>query len=86
MKIKVDKKEYEQLLVRAEQLSARVEHLERYNANSLERFRWLEKEFRDYIENYFTDRCRVVMMKRDKDEIIAELRSQAIDNIFKVEE
>lgn len=76
MKIKVDKKEYEQLL-------ARVERLEQDNANSSERFRWLGEEFRNYIESYFTDKCRVVMVKRDKDAIVAELRSQAMDNIFK---
>lgn len=76
MKIKVDKTAYEQLL-------ARVEQLEQYNADSLERFHWLEREFRNYIESYFTDKCRVVMMKRDKNEIVAELRSQVMDNIFK---
>lgn len=83
MKIKVDKKEYEQLL-------ARVEELERDNANSWEKFfdseRRLRQEFRDSLESYFTDKCQVVMIKRDKDEIVAELRKQAMDNIFKKQE
>ncbi len=83
MKIKVNKKEYEQLL-------ARVEQLEQDNVNSWKKFSdaelRLRQEFRDSVESYFTDRCRVVMMKRDKDKIIAELRSQAMDNIFKKQE
>ncbi len=79
MKIKVDKKEYEQLL-------ARVERLEQYMNDSFERSRLLEIHFRDYIESYFTDKCRVVMMKRDKDAIVAELRSQVMDNLFKEQE
>ena len=83
MKIKVDKEEYEQLL-------ARVEKLERDNASSWEKFidaeRRIRQMVRDSMENYFTDKCRVVMIKRDKDAIVAELRSQAMDNIFKGEE
>lgn len=80
MKIKVDKKEYEQLL-------ARVEQLEQDNANSWKKFFdaecRLRQELRYSLESYFTDRCQVVMIKRDRDEIVAELRSQAMDNIFK---
>ena len=80
MKIKVDKKEYEQLL-------ARVKKLEQENTDI--RFKLIDtgcelrQQFRDYIERYFTNKCQVVMMKRDKDAIVAELRSQAMDNIFK---
>ena len=83
MKIKVNKKEYEQLL-------ARVEQLERDNANSWEKFfdaeRKLRQEFRDSLESYFTNKCQVVMVKRDKDEIVAELRKRAMDNIFREQE
>lgn len=76
MKIKVDKDEYEQLL-------ARVEHLEQDDANSWKRFRDLEYRLRQYVDSYFERKCQMVMIKRDKDQIIAELRKQAIDNIFK---
>ena len=83
MKIKVDKKEYKQLL-------ARVEQLERDNANSWEKFfdaeRRLREELWDSMEGYFVNKCQVVMMKRDKDKIAAELRSRAINNIFKESE
>ena len=83
MKIKVDKKEYKQLL-------ARVEQLERDNANSWEKFfdaeRRLRQELWDSMESYFVNKCQVVMMKRDKDTIAAELRSRAINNIFKESE
>lgn len=83
MKIKVDKKEYKQLL-------ARVEQLERDNANSWEKFfdaeRRLREELWDSMESYFVNKCQVVMMKRDKDKIAAELRSRAINNIFKESE
>ena len=69
MKIKVDKEEYEHLL-------ERVEDLEKDGFD-------LERRLRLYVDNYFKRKCEVVMIKRDKNMIIGELRKQAIDNIFK---
>ena len=80
MKIKVDKKEYEELL-------ERVKKLEQENSDIsielIDTARRLRQQFRDSIESYFVNKCQVVMMKRDKDEIVAELRSRAMSNIFK---
>lgn len=80
MKIKVDKKEYEELL-------ERVKKLEQENSDIsielIDTARRLRQQFRDSIESYFVNKCQVVMMKRDKDEIVAELRNRAMSNIFK---
>lgn len=78
MKIKVDKKEYESLLLRVAELEDKVESAERYAHTIMERMR-------AEIESFFDRKCRVVMIKRDKEMLAAELRSQAMNNIFKEE-
>ena len=76
MKIKVDEKEYKALIARVETLEAKVELSQDYATILMERMR-------GEIEQFFDNKCRVVMVKRDKNEIVSELRRQAIDNIFK---
>ena len=79
MKIKVDKKEYERLL-------KRVGELERYRAEEWERFGRMEKLLRRYMEDYFEHKCMTVMVKRDRDMVVAEVRKNAMDNLFKEQE
>lgn len=79
MKIKVDKKEYEDLL-------KRVKCLEENRAEDWKRFMWLEKRLQEYMEDFFKHKCMTVMLKRDKNEIVAQVRKQAMDNLFKEEE
>lgn len=38
------------------------------------------------MEDFFKYSCMTVMLKRDKAEIVAEVRKQAMDNLFKEEE
>lgn len=78
MKIKVDKKEYEDLL-------KRVKELEEDRASDWKRFMWLEKRLQEYMEDFFKHKCMTVILKRDKAEIVAEVRKQAMDNLFKEE-
>lgn len=78
MKIKVDKEEYERLL-------KRVEELEKYRAEEWERFRMLENHLQRYMEDYFEHKCMAVMVKRDKNMIMAEVRKNIMDNLFKEE-
>lgn len=79
MKIKVDKKEYEDLL-------KRVKYLEENRAEDWKRFMWLEKRLQEYMEDFFKYKCMTVMLKRDKNEVVAQVRKQAMDNLFKEEE
>ena len=79
MKIKVDKEEYERLL-------KRVEELEEYRDAEWERFGRMEKLLRRYMEDYFEHKCMTVMVKRDRNMIMAEVRKNAMDNLFKEEE
>ena len=37
------------------------------------------------MEDFFNYKCKVIMLKRDKAEIVAEVRKQAMDNLFKEE-
>ena len=79
MKIKVDKEEYERLL-------KRVEELEKYRAEEWERFGELVNNLQRRMEDFFENKCMAVMVKRDKDMILAEVRKNAMDNLFKEKE
>lgn len=78
MKIKVDKKEYEDLL-------KRVKYLEENRAEDWKRFMWLEEGLQKRMEDFFEYKCMTVILKRDKNEVVAEVR-RAMDNLFKEEE
>lgn len=76
MKIKVDKEEYERLL-------KRVGELEKYRAEEWERFGELVNNLQRRMEDFFEHKCMTVMVKRDKDMIMAEVRKNAMDSLFK---
>lgn len=76
MKVKVDKKEYEDLL-------KRVETLEKGREKDWERLMQVDAGLEQRMEDFFKYSCMTVMLKRDKNEIIAEVREQAMDNLFK---
>lgn len=82
MKIKVDKEEYEGLL-------ERVRILERKNIEDWECMRsnwlWTRETLYKMMEDYFKTQCMSVIIKRDKKKIIAEVRKQAMDNLFEEE-
>lgn len=78
MKIKVEKEEYEELLERVERLEGQVETLREYTDHLL-------KTMREQLEDFFERKCQVVMIKRDKEQLVAKLRAQAMNNIFKEE-
>lgn len=79
MKIKVDENEWEEL-------KKRVEYLESSNSFDTQYHIYLRDHLQDMMEDFFRNKVQTYMVKRDKDMIIAELKSQAIDNIFKEEE
>ena len=79
MKVKVDKEEYERL-------RKRVEELERYRDAEFEHFRRLENHLQMYMEDFFEKKCMTVMVKRDKNMILAEVRKNVMDNLFKENE
>jgi hypothetical protein len=82
MKIKVDKKEYKELLERVSELEKRVDD---ETGMLFDNWRYARDEIYREMENYFNNQCMVVMMKRDKDNVVAEVRKKAMDNIFKEE-
>ena len=79
MKIKVDEDEWKEL-------KERVESLEASHSFDREYHIYLRDHLQEMMEDFFRDKVQTYMVKRDKDMIIAELKSQAIDNIFKEEE
>ena len=80
MKIKVDKEEYERLLERVESLEEILNHDREF---MFENWRWTRESLYEMMKDYFKSQCISVMVKRDKDMIIGEVRKNAMDNLFK---
>lgn len=83
MKIKVDKEEYELLLQRVEKLEEKVQE---ETFSLFENWKWTRETLQEMMEHYFSSQCINVMMKRDKDMIVGEVRKRAMDNLFKEKE
>lgn len=83
MKIKVDKEEYERLLEKVDYLEGRLNHDREHMIEN-----WLLNKEGLYkmMEEYFKTQCMSVIVKRDKDMIIGEVRKNVMDNLFKEEE
>lgn len=79
MKIKVDKEEYESLLRRVKELEEDRIFCKKYLIGM---YNGLEER----MENFFKYKCMTVVLKRDKAEIVAEIRKKAIDNLFNEKE
>ena len=82
MKIRVDKEEYERLLQRVEDLEIKM-HGE--SISMFENWKWTRETLYKMMEDYFSAKCMTAVMKRDKKEIIAEVRKRVMDNMFKEE-
>lgn len=80
MKIKVDKEEYERLLEKVDYLE---ERLNRDCESMFDNWRWTREYLYKMMEDYFKSQCISVMVKRDKDMVIGEVRKNAMDNLFK---
>ena len=80
MKIKVDKEEYEYLVKRVKRLEEAVDGR---TGEIYRNWAWTRDMLYEMMENYFNNQCMVVMTKRDKNKVIAEVRKKAMDNIFK---
>ncbi len=82
MKIKVDKEEYEYLVERVKRLEEAVDGR---TGQIFDNWTWTREMLYKMMEDYFNKQCMVVMMKRDKNKVIAEVRKNAMDNLFKEE-
>lgn len=80
MKIRVDKEEYEMLLERVAKLEEEVRD-EKFSM--FENWKWTRETLYKMMEDYFKSQCISVMVKRDKDTIVGEVRKNAMDNLFK---
>lgn len=82
MKIKIDKQEYEDLLARVESLEAKV-----YDDTDLLYQNWMftRGTIREMMDEYFKTQCATVIIKRDKNKVVGELKKLAVDNLFKEE-
>jgi len=80
MKIRVDKEEYTELLERVAALEKKTaedrEHI-------FENWQWTRESLYKMMEDYFKRKCITAIVKRDKEQIIGELKKQALDNVFK---
>lgn len=79
MKVKVDEKEYLDLIKKVDRLERAVEDREGFIFRSWE---LTEERLYRMMEQYFDNRTRDILFRRDRDKIIGELKKVAIDNIF----
>ncbi len=82
MKIRVDKEEYERLLKRVDYLEKELEH---EREHMYKNWRFAKCQLGKMMKDYFESQCMTVVMKRDKNEIMAEVRKRVMDNVFKEE-
>jgi hypothetical protein len=80
MKIKVDKEEYERLLERVYCLEEEFRHSHDYMYKN---WKWTRESLYEMMEDYFKTQCMTVMVKRDKNIIVGEVRENAMNNLFK---
>ena len=80
MKIKVDREEYERLLERVAKLEEEVLD-EKFSV--FENWKWTRETLYKMMEDYFKTQCISVMVKRDKDMIVGEVRENTMNNLFK---
>lgn len=83
MKIKVDEKQYLDLIKRVDRLERTIEDRTGFIFHSWE---LTNERLYSMMEQYFDNRTRTILLRRDKDKIIGELRKVAMDNLFKEEE
>ena len=83
MKIKVDKKEYEDLLKRVEALEKAVDDETGY---IFENWKITRDGLYSMMRDFFETQCIVTLVKRNREEIIGEVKKRVMDNIFKEEE
>lgn len=74
------RKEIEELKEQVEMLEQQQKDLEK---RCTEFFRNLKLYVKESVGRYFDEKCLVVLLKRDKDEIIAQIEKKAMDNLFR---
>ncbi len=74
------RKEIEELRDLVETLEQQQQALEK---RCTEFYRGLKLYVRESVDRYFEENCRVVMLKRDKNEMIAQIEKRAMDNLFR---
>lgn len=77
--MKISKKEYENLLLR-------VANLELAQDEAAKDFALIIKELQERIDNYFKYKCNAIIIKRDRDMIVGEIRDNIMKNLFKEEQ
>ena len=80
MRIKVDKKEYELLLERVKALEGKIQD---ENFSLFENWKFTRETLYDMMKSYFETQCITTIVKRDKEQIIGELKKRTMDNLFK---
>lgn len=82
MKIRVDKEEYTELL---ERVAALEEKAAEDRERMFDNWQWTRESLYKMMEDYFKDKCIAAIVKRDREQIIGELKKQVLDNVFKEE-
>lgn len=74
--MKLSKKEYESLLFR-------ITRLELAQDEYTKDFALMTKRLREEMDNYFKHKCEAIIIKRDKNMVVGEVRDNIMNNLFK---
>lgn len=69
------RKDYEELKEKVAIMQDEIAELQRYNYR-------IKAELQQIMDNYFADKCMVVMIKRDRREIVAEIHKRIEKNLI----
>lgn len=75
MGFRVHEEDYEELKKKISDMQDEISELSRYIST-------LKSELRELMDDYFKHECMVVMVKRDRREIIAEIRKRMEKNLL----
>ena len=76
----ISKKEYKSLLSRIKTLEELVN--DRRGA-IFDNWRWSREALYEMMSDYFKNNTEIILLQRDKDKIIGELKGKVMNNIFK---
>lgn len=75
MGFRVHEEDYEELKEKISVMKDEIAELERH-------YSMLKSELRELMDDYFKHECMVVMVKRDRREIVAEIRKRMEKNLL----
>lgn len=80
------RKEIEEIRELKEQIDTLEKEHRELEHKCIEWFCSINQYIKDSVDGYFREKCQMVIVKRDEDEIIAQIKKQTMGNLFRKED